>query len=528
MPSHPEYDVIIIGAGHNGLAAAAYLARAGRRVLVLERRHIPGGCAVTEELWPGFRVSRASYVAGLLRPAVVEELQLARHGLDLLPREPASFTPQPDNRGLVLGPDIAATCDEIRYFSQRDAARYPRYENFLERVTRVIDPLLDRAPPAGDRVRWRDLRPMLALLVRARRLGTDLPKALAMLTGAAAPVIKSWFESEPLRATLATDAVIGAWASPSTPGTGYVLFHHVMGETNGNRGVWAYARGGMGSISSALAAAAREYGTDIRCEATVRRIVTNNGRASGVVLEDGTELSAPVIVSNADPRATLLGLLDHAVLTEDLRVGIENIDFRSPVMKINVALGQLPSFSSRPGHGPQLRGTIHVGATCMTEIEESFAAAQAGFLAQRPMIEMTIPSTLDDSLAPPGKHVASLFVQHVPYALRESDWDTARDEFADRVFALIDEVAPGFSASVLHRDVLAPPDLERVFGITGGNIFHGAMTPDRLYLLRPLPGLAGYATPVPGLYLCGAGTHPGGGVMGACGRNAAGVILRDT
>ena len=522
-----HYDVIVIGAGHNGLTAAAYMSRAGRRVLVLERRTVIGGCAVTEELWPGFKISRASYVAGLLRPAVIDELHLARNGLTLLPRTPSSFTPQSDNRGLVLGPDLAATCDEIRYFSARDAERYPAYENFLERVAQLVDPLLDVPPPDPGRVRWRDIASMLSLIGRARKLGTDLPKALAMLNGAAAPTIAAWFESEPLRATLATDAVIGAWAAPSTPGTGYVLFHHVMGITNGQRGVWAYVRGGMGEISNALAAAARRHGTEIRCETPVARIKAVNGRTTGVVLEDGTEINAPIVVSNADPKVTLLDLLGDAGIPDDVRDGIENLDFRSPVMKINVALDRLPLFPSRPDAGPALCGTIHLGATRLSAIEESFIAAQAGSLPQRPMIEMTIPSTLDDSLAPPGKHVASLFVQHVPFAMRDSYWNTARDQFADRVFALIDEVAPGFSASVLHRDVLAPPDLERIFGITGGNIFHGAMTVDRLLFMRPLPGLSQYRTPVKGVYMCGAGTHPGGGVMGACGRNAAGVILRD-
>jgi len=486
MTTPTDRDVIIIGAGHNGLTAAAYLARAGRKVLVLERRNVVGGCAVTEELWPGFHVSRASYVAGLLRPVVIKELQLADHGLTLLPRNPSSFTPQADNRGLVLGPDRTATCKEIGYFSKKEK-----------------------------------------LLGRGCRLGTNLPKSIALMTGAAAPMLNAWFDSEPLRATLATDAIIGAWAAPSSPGTGYVLFHHVMGETNGMRGIWAYAHGGMGSVSAALATAAQSYGAEIRCTARVAKIRTASGRANGVVLEDGTELSAHTIVSNADPQVTLLGLLDEALLPDKVRQQTTSLDFRSPVMKINVALDRLPEFKSRPGSCAELQGTIHIGATTMPALEESFSAAQSGRLPQRPMIEMTIPSIIDDSIAPAGKHVASLFVQHVPHAMDETWWHSERDGFADRVFALVDEVAPGFSDSVLHREVLAPPDLERIFGITGGNIFHGAMTPDRLWFRRPTPAAGGYRTPVPSLYLCGAGTHPGGGVMGACGRNAASVILRD-
>jgi len=523
MSKSTDYDAIVIGAGHNGLTAATYLARAGRRVLVRERRSMVGGCAVTEELWPGFRVSRASYVAGLLRPIVIDELRLADHGLEMLPRDPSSFTPQPDNRGLVLGPDLASSCEEIRYFSPRDAARYPGYESFLERIARVADPLIDAPPPTD--IRAKNIRLLLTAAGRGLRLGTDLPKALAMLNGAAAKTIEAWFESEPLRTTLATDAVIGAWAAPSTPGTGYVLFHHVMGETNGVRGIWAYVRGGMGAVSNALAAAARGYGAEIRCDAGVGSILVRDGRTTGVVLADGSELHAPVVVSNADPKVTFLDLLGTENLPDKLVSGIEQLDFRSPVMKINVALDRLPTFPSRPDVGPALRGTIHLGASRMPELEDSFAAACAGRLPERPMIEMTIPSTLDNTLAPPGKHVASLFVQHVPYTLRDGNWDTVRDRFADRVFAVIEELAPGFSASVLHRDVLAPPDLERVFGITGGNIFHGTMSPDRLWFRRPLAGLGGYRTPVAGLYLCGAGTHPGGGVMGACGRNAAGVVL---
>lgn len=496
-------------------------------MLVLERRPIVGGCAVTEELWPGFHVSRASYVAGLLRRAVIEELRLADHGLMLLPRNPSSFTPQADNRGLILGPDREATRNEIRYFSSGDARRYPDYEVFLERIAQTVDPLLDLPPPESGRPHWRDAGALLKLLGRGCRLGTSLPRAVALMTGAAAPTINAWFDSEPLRATLATDAIIGAWAAPSTSGTGYVLIHHVMAETNGTRGIWAYARGGMGSVSAALAAAAQGHGAEIRCATEVAGIRTTDGRAGGVVLADGTELAARAIVSNADPKATLLDLMDETLLPENAHEQVAGLDFRSPVMKINVALDRLPQFTSRPGSRAELQGTIHIGATCMQDLEESFAAAQSGRLPQRPMIEMTIPSVIDDSIAPPGRHVASLFVQHVPHAMDEDWWNNERDRFCDRVFSLVDEVAPGFSDSVIHREILAPPDLERIFGITGGNIFHGAMTPDRLWSRRPIPAAGGYRTVVPGLYLCGAGTHPGGGVMGACGRNAAGVILHD-
>ncbi len=525
-------DAIILGAGHNGLVTAAYLARAGLRPLVLERRHVVGGACVTEELWPGYKVSRAAYVAGLLRPAVVRELGLEARGLRLLPRNPSSFTPVPSDPGLLLGPDLGRSCDEIRRFSSRDAARYPAYEAFLDRTARALEPLLDAPPPDPARIRPRDLLPLARAALRGLRIGRDLPRALALLLGPARPTLEMWFESEPLRSTLATDAVIGAWASPSSPGTGYVLFHHVMGETLGARGVWAYVEGGMGGLSQALARAATDAGAKIRCESPVRRIRVEAGRVTGVVLEDGSEIASSLVVSNADPCQTLLDLVDRSAIPEELARGLQALDFRSPSLKMNLALDRLPRFPGRtpaapdpPRPGPEHAGTIHAGAADLGALERCFEAAQAGRLPERPMIELTLPSALDTSLAPEGRHVASLFVQPVPSAL-EGGWDGARDAFADRVLGLLDEVAPGFSASVLHREVLAPPDIERIFGLRGGNIFHGAMSIDRLLFMRPLPGYTGYRTPVSGLWLCGAGTHPGGGVMGACGRNAAGEILR--
>jgi phytoene dehydrogenase-like protein len=526
-----RWDAIVVGAGHNGLVAAAYLARAGLRTLVLERRDRIGGTCVTEELWPGHRVSRAAYVAGLLRPAVVAELGLASRGLRLLRRDPSSFTPLPDGRGLLLGPDPALCRREIARFSSRDAEAYPRYEALLDRAARAFEPLLDAAPPDPARLRARDL-PLLARLARgAVGLRRDLTRVTRLLLAPARDTLAAWFESEPLRATLATDALIGAWAAPSTPGTGYVLFHHVMGETGGARGVWAYVAGGMGTLSDAIADAARAAGAEIRTEAPVASIDVAGGRVRGVTLADGHSLEAPLVASCADPARTLLGLVGAAALPEAVAAELETLDFRSPVVKINLALEGLPAFRGREGGGsgeagPEHCGTIHVGAADLEALERSYAEAAAGRLPERPMVELTIPSALDSSLAPPGRHVASLFVQHVPPAIDRERWARERDGFADRVLALVDEVAPGFSARVVHRDVLGPPELEDVFGLTGGNIFHGAMSLDRLLFLRPLPGWARYRTPVDGLWLCGAGTHPGGGVMGACGRNAAREILR--
>ncbi len=519
----------MIGAGHNGLVAAAYLARAGLRTTVLERRGVIGGACVTEELWPGYRVSRAAYVAGLLRPCVVRELGLRARGLRLLRRSPSSFTPLPDGRGLLLGGDRATSCEEIGRFSKRDAERYPAYEDFLDRVARLIEPTLDAAPPDFTRPRPRDLALLARLSAGAWRMREELPRALALLTGPASTALRSWFESEPLRATLATDAVIGAFAPPSAPGTGYVLFHHVMGETGGERGVWAYVEGGMGRLAEAIAGAAREAGAVIRTGCPVASIASEAGRVRGVVLEEGTALEAPIVVSGIDARRTLLDLADSGAVPQALRDDLAQLDFRSGSAKINLALDRLPRFrgAPTPAPGPEHRGTIHVGSESLESIERAFACAARGELPERPVVELTLPSALDATLAPPGRHVASMFVQYAPYTLEGTRWDRGRDVLADRAFALVEEVAPGFRDSVLEREVLAPPDIERIFALEGGNIFHGAMTLDRLLFMRPVPGCAHYRTPIRGLYLCGAGTHPGGGVMGACGRNAAAQILRD-
>jgi phytoene dehydrogenase-like protein len=524
--SPSRYDAIVIGAGHNGLVTACYLARAGLRVLVLERRDVVGGACVTEETFPGFKVSTAAYVNSLFHTAIVRDLKLAAYGYEVLARDPSSFTPLPDGRSLLMGPDTDLTRREIAKFSVGDAERYPRYEAMLERVAAVVEPTLTMAPPDLLKPRLGDLRTLLSLGRAFRRLGDAAGEAVEILTGAARPILDRWFESEELKGTLATDAVIGAMASPSTPGTAYVLFHHVMGESGGKRGVWAYVRGGMGGLTQALAAVARDLGADIRCDAEVARILVRDGRAVGVALGSGDEFHAPIVASNADARVTFLRLLERSALPEAFVADVERISYASGSLKINVALGELPRFRALPGTapGPQHRGTIHI-CPDPDYIERAFDDAKYGRPSAEPVLECTIPSAVDETVAPPGRHLMSMFVQYAPYELREGSWDDLGEAFADRCFDLVDEYAPNFKRAVLARQVLTPLDLERVFNLTGGNIFQGAMTPGQLFAFRPVPGYARYRTPLAGLYLCGAAAHPGGGVMGTPGLNAAGEIL---
>jgi len=527
-PSRYDADAIVIGAGHNGLVTACYLARAGLRVLVLERRHVVGGACVTEETFPGFKVSTAAYVNSLFHTAIVRDLKLEAYGYKVLARNPSSFTPFPDGRSLLMGPDHDLTRKEIAKFSTRDAERYPEYEAMLERVAALVEPTLTMAPPDLVKPRLGDLRALFSLGRSFRRLRDGTGEAVEILTGAARPILDRWFESEELKGTLATDAVIGAMASPSMPGTAYVLFHHVMGEAGGTRGVWAYMRGGMGGITQALTAAARDLGADIRCDAEVAAIIVRDDRAAGVALESGDEFFAPVVASNADANVTFLRLLDRSVLPESFVADVERISYASASLKINVALGELPNFRAAPGTepGPQHRCTIHI---CPDQdyIERAYDDAKYGRPSAEPVIECQLPSVVDPTVAPPGKHLMSMFVQYAPYDLRDGSWDDQRDAFADRCFDLVDEYAPNFKNAVLDRQVLTPLDLERVFNLTGGNIFQGAMTPGQLFAFRPVPGYARYRTPVRGLFLCGAAAHPGGGVMGTPGLNAAREILRE-
>jgi phytoene dehydrogenase-like protein len=532
-----HYDAIILGAGHNGLVTAAYLARAGWKVLVLERRELVGGCCVTEELWPGFKISTAAYVNSLLRPEIIRDLELKKHGFELLPRNPSSFTPFPDGRYLLMGPDAELNRREVAKFSARDAAALPKYEEMLLRAADFIEPTLTQTPPDPWSGRLGDLWKLATLGRKFLKLKQAGPAVLDILTGSATSILDRWFESEQLKVTLATDAVIGAFASPSQPGTAYVLFHHVMGECNGARGVWGYVRGGMGGISNAIAAAARQHGADIRTHAEVARILTSNGQVTGVALRDGTEYRAARVASNADAHVTFLKLLGEKELPGDFVTAIKRIDYSSPTLKINVALSELPAFKALPSEAPRLqsgglapphlRGTIHICPT-MEYMERAYDDAKYGRPSASPMLECTIASTVDPTVAPPGKHVMSMFVQYAPTNLAgAAGWDQVKEQFADRCFDILEEYAPNIKRAVLHRQVLSPLDLERRFGLTGGNIFQGAMTLGQLFFLRPAAGYANYRTPIRGLYLCGAAAHPGGGVMGACGLNAAREMLRD-
>ena len=535
-----RFDCLIIGGGHNGLVAAAYLARGGKKVCVLERRHVLGGCSVTEELWPGFKISVASYVISLFRPEIIRELRLKQYGLNILPRNPSSFTPLLDGRSLLMGPDERATCREIAKFSKQDAERYPAYNRLLERVAAVLEPIMAKAAPdplplpaewrkIGVGKRLRDTGRLLELYQSLSQLGADLPDAIELLVGPARPLLERWFQAEVLRTTLATDAVIGAFASPSYPGTAYVLLHHVMGEAGGSRGVWGYVQGGMGGLTTALEKACSDLGVVIRRESSVKRILVNKGQVAGLALWDDTLLEAPVVASSIDAHQTFERLLEPAELPVEFRTAVAKIDYASASAKINVALSELPNFTCLPSSGvaPHHRGTIHISPT-LDYMERAFDDAKYGWPSTEPILEITLPTSVDSTIAPPGQHVMNIFVQYAPYKLAEGkSWDDIKEDFGDRCLELLARYAPNIKNAVLHRQVLTPLDLERLIGLTGGNIMQGAMTPQQLFMLRPVAGWSDHRTPIRGLYLCGAATHPGGGVLGACGRNAAEEILRD-
>ncbi len=521
-----NYDAVVVGGGHNGLAAAAYLQRAGLRTLVLERRPVVGGACVTEEVFPGYRVSTAAYVNSLLRPEIVEELDLERHGLELIERDPSSFHPLPDGRRLLIWSDPGRTRREIAQFSEKDAENYPAFERTLERLAELLEPLLLRPPPDPLSMRPSDWWAWLSLAWRLRRLGRDAYELVHLLTGSVADYLDRWFESEALKATLATDGLIGAFASPRTPGTGYVLLHHVLGEAFGRRGVWTYVRGGMGRISEAMAGSFQSAGGEIRTSAPVAAIRVERGEARGVELASGETIHADRVLSNLDPERTFGELVPRDALAPAFLRRVRSIRYRSASFKINLALGGPIPWTAAHGAEPEQRGTMHV-CPSMDYADEAYLDAARGRCSRRPVLELTMPSVLDDSLAPAGKHVVSIFAQYAPYRLADGEWTQQHKEtFFERCLRVLEGYAPGVRERIEHVHLLSPRDLEETFGLTGGNIFQGEMALAQLLFMRPLPELARYRTPIRGLYLCGASTHPGGGVTGACGHNAAHEVLR--
>ena len=524
------FDIVIVGAGHNGLVAAGYLARQGLRVLVLERRSVIGGACVTEEVFPGCKVSTAAYLSGLMLPEVIRELELPRFGYAVFAKDPPSFTPLPDGRSLFLWQDQRRSCEEIAKFSRRDAEAFPAYVARLDRLARFVEGLLRVTPPNLAPRTWQDLVGLAKLGRKVLGLPAESLVDLArIMTQSAGEFLDAWFESDTLKVTLAMDGVIGANGGPMTPGTAYVLLHHCMGEVNGVRGVWGFVRGGMGGLTQALARSAEAHGATIRVAASVDRILVKDGRAAGVVLESGEEIRARAVASNADPKRTFLRLVGPEHLAADFVQAVGRIRMEGASMKVNLALGELPDFRALPGRqlGPQHRATVHV-CPSLEYMERAWDDAKYGRPSTRPMLEVTIPTTYDDSLAPAGIHLMSIFVQYAPYRLAgDQSWANIRGAVADRVIEVLSEYAPNVKRAILHRHILTPADLEAEYGMTGGNIFHGEMSLGQLFFLRPVAGWARYRTPVRNLFLCGSGTHPGGGITGAPGRNAAREILSD-
>jgi phytoene dehydrogenase-like protein len=522
------YDVIVAGGGHNGLVTAAYLARAGRKVLVLEAREMVGGCSVTEEVWPGFRVSTAAYLTSLMQERIVRELELEKHGYRVDAKDPAFFSPFPDGRFLFMWQDREKTLAEIAKFSPRDAERYPAYEDHLERLSQVVEGLLLTAPPPFPVGSLGGMVEYLKLAARLRGLSRkELSGLVKIFTQSASDFLDDWFESPELKVTLATDGVIGANGGPRSAGTAYILLHHCMGGVAGHRGLWGFVRGGMGAVSEAIASSARTAGAEIRTHAPVARILVKDGRAAGVALESGEEIAARFVASNCDPKRTFLQLIEPSALEPEFLESIRRWRCEGTSLKINLAINGLPDFKALPGTpGPQHGATMHI-CPSIEYVERAWDDAKYGRPSRSPMLEMTVPTMYDPSLAPPGKHIMGIFLQYAPYSLSEGHWDELREPFYNRVIDLIEEYAPNIRSIIEDKMVLTPLDLERRFGIAGGNIFHGEMSLDQMFVMRPAAGWARYRMPVPGLYLCGSGAHPGGGVMGAPGYNAAREMLKE-
>ncbi len=526
MTTTKTYDAIVVGGGHNGLVNGAYLAKAGLKTLIVERRHLVGGAAITEELFPGHHFTTFSYALSLLRPDIIHELELVKHGF--MPIVMAtSFAPMENGDYLLLGPDRDENLQEIKRHSPHDADAMDRYEHDMQRVCQVVKPLLDAAPPdlfSDDPADRADVARLLSHLGGAdKKVVHDLVR---LLTGSAADFLDDYFESDIIKGYIASSGIIGTKVGPMSQGSGLVLLYHSLGEHDGHLGSWAFHKGGNGGFTQVLARAAQAYGADILLDTAVDSVITRNGRAVGVALADGTELSATTVVSALDPRRTFTELVQPRELPTDLVEAINRFRFQGTSAKVNFALDGLPEYPALPGSADHYRGFINIGPS-VEYLERAFDAAKYGRFSERPYLDCSIQSVVDPDMAPPGKHVMSCFVQYAPYHLRGSDWDSERGNLGDTVQATLESFFPGFGALVLHREVVTPLDIERVTGLSEGNIFAGEFLAPQMYFFRPAPGWSRYRTPIDGYYQAGSGTHPGGCVMGAPGKLAAQQILRD-
>ena len=525
MPTIKKYDAIVIGGGHNGLTAAAYFARAGKEVLVLERRYVLGGAAVTEEVFPGFKFSVCSYVVSLLKANIIRELMLPKFGLELLPLE-STFTPL-DNDYLMRTADPDETYREMYRHSPRDAETYTRFGPLMGQIGMAVRPILETIPPNAIRPSFPDLSAMKKLLNHFKTLSSEQFEYLTkLMTMSSADFLDEWFEFEPLKATMSASGIIGTFMGPRSPGSAYVMLHHYMGDIDGAFRAWGFQRGGTGAVSMAIARSAEYFGAKIMTEAPVEKVIVNNGRAIGVALENGDEYKADKVISALDPKLSFLKMVDETDLPNDFVTDIKNFRIRGSSGKVNLALDALPEFTCLPGDGPHLRGAISISPD-FDYIEKAYDDAKYGNFSEVPYIDIIIPSVLDPEMAPPGKHVMSCFVQYAPYNINGGWDDQKREDFGDAVINALARFAPNIKDIILHRQVLTPADIESTFGLTEGNIFHGELSLQQLFALRPAVKWANYKTPITNYYQCGSGTHPGGGITGSPGEMAAKKIIKD-
>jgi phytoene dehydrogenase-like protein len=520
------YDAIVVGGGHNGLVSAAYLARAGLKVVVLESRELVGGATVTEEVFPGYKYSVFSYVVSILRPEIIEDLHLPQHGLTILPL-PSTLTPLPNGDYLFRNDDHYRTFREIARHSKRDAEAYQEYGRAMYFMAKAVKPILGLVPPDPAARNPLELLRLAELGRHLLGIGRENVHTLTkLMTMASADFLDEWFETDVLKATMSASGIIGTFLGPRSPGTAYVLLHHYMGELDGVFRAWGFAKGGTGGLAEALAGAAQSFGAEIRTQAVATAVMTKGSRAIGVALENGQELRAPIVISSLDPRKTFLELLPSGLLPDGLLADLNNFRFNGSSGKVNLALDAAPDFAAWPGDGPHLRGAISISPS-VSYLERAYDDAKYGDFSQQPYIDVIIPSMIDRDMAPPGKHVLSCFVQYAPYHLRTGTWEEKREAFGDAVVETLEQFIPNLRQIILHRQVITPLDIEQMTGLSEGNIFQGELSLSQLFFLRPARGLAKYRTPVRGYYQCGSGSHPGGGITGAPGRLAALEILKD-